>query len=144
MEHVSFIEASPGAEARMRLRPGGGSRAVPVMDSVRHHLPEQERDPWPAPPDGTFAHHTPIFNTADDMARLAKQAGYLTRGATMERFITATQLAQAIALRHTLERARTNWPHSAGALYYKINDNYPAASWSTIDWYGAPKIAHYI
>lgn len=121
-----------------------GLASLPVMESVRRYLPEQERDLWPAPPDGTFAHHTPIFNTADDMARLAKQAGYFTRGATMERFITATQLAQATALRHTLERARTNWPHSAGALYYKINDNYPAASWSTIDWYGAPKIAHYI
>jgi beta-mannosidase len=26
---------------------------------------------------------------------------------------------------------------------YKLNDNYPAASWSTVDWYGAPKIGHF-
>ena len=26
---------------------------------------------------------------------------------------------------------------------YKLNDNYPAASWSTVDWYGAAKISHW-
>ena len=25
-----------------------------------------------------------------------------------------------------------------------MNDNYPAASWSCADWYGAPKISHYV
>jgi beta-mannosidase len=27
-------------------------------------------------------------------------------------------------------------------LYYKLNDNYPAVSWSSVDWYGAPKLGH--
>jgi beta-mannosidase len=43
-----------------------------------------------------------------------------------------------------LERARTRWPDCTGSLYYKMNDNYPAASWSCVDWYGAPKIGHYV
>jgi len=49
-----------------------------------------------------------------------------------------------VCLRHALERARTRWPDCSGALYYKMNDNFPAASWSTADWYGVPKIAHYL
>ena len=48
-----------------------------------------------------------------------------------------------VGIRHTLERSRCRWPHSTGALYYKLTDNYPAASWACIDWYGAPKIGHY-
>jgi beta-mannosidase len=78
------------------------------------------------------------------MERQRKYSGYLTAGATMKRFIEGSQISQAIGLRHTLELARTEWPECAGALYYKMNDNYPAASWSTADWYGAPKIGHYI
>jgi beta-mannosidase len=62
----------------------------------------------------------------------------------MERFIVGTQLAQAVGVRHALERARTRWPDCTGALYYKLNDNSPAASWATVDWYGAPKISHYL
>jgi beta-mannosidase len=120
-----------------------GIASLPNIESVRRYLPDDEKDLWPAPPDRSFAHHTPVFNTASDMFKLTRMANYFTAGATMERFVEATQLAQATGLRHTLEHARTNWPRSAGALYYKINDNYPAVSWSTIDWYGAPKSSYY-
>jgi beta-mannosidase len=121
-----------------------GIPSFPVMESVKRYLPDSEKELWPPPLDGSFIHHTPTFNTRDDFNRLTKQANYFTAGATMERFVTATQWTQATALRHMLERARTNWPTAAGALFYKINDNYPAASWSMVDWYGAPKIAYYL
>ena len=62
----------------------------------------------------------------------------------MERYIVGTQLAQAVGVRVTLERARTRWPKCTGALFYKMNDNCPAASWATVDWYGAPKIGYYL
>jgi beta-mannosidase len=43
-----------------------------------------------------------------------------------------------------LERARTRWPECTGALYYKMNDNFPAASWACADWFGVAKISQYI
>lgn len=95
------------------------------------------------PADGSLAHHTPIFGKNDDLAQLGVCAGYFSASGTIERFIVGTQLAQVTGVRHVLERARTRWPRCAGALMYKLNDNYPAASWSTVDWYGAPKIGHY-
>ncbi len=77
------------------------------------------------------------------MNRLAQYSNYIIPNDNMEYFITGSQLAQVVAVRHTLERARTLWPYCTGALYYKMNDNYPAASWSCVDWYGAPKPLHY-
>ncbi len=120
-----------------------GLASVPVLESVRRYLPEAERDAWPPPKDGSFAYHTPVFNTMQDMDRLRQYAGGFTAGRTMAEFITGSQLAQAVGVRHTLERARTRWPECAGSLYYKMNDNYPGASWACVDWYGAPKIGHY-
>ena len=32
---------------------------------------------------------------------------------------------------------------ATGALLYKLNDNYPAVSWATADWYGATKLSHW-
>lgn len=121
-----------------------GIASAPVPESVRRYLPAGERDQWPPAEDGSFAHHTPVFNGKEDLVRLRLYTHTFSAGKTLEEFVTASQVAQATALRHTLERSRTRWPRCTGALYYKLNDNYPAVSWAVADWYGAAKIAHYI
>jgi beta-mannosidase len=120
-----------------------GIASMPAFESVQRYLPEDEKGLWPPKEGGAFTHHTPVFNTMEDMDRLRQYAGYFTAAGSMSRLIEASQIAQSVAVRHTLERARTRWPECTGALMYKLNDNYPAASWSTADWYGAPKISHW-
>ena len=122
-----------------------GMASFPVRESVRRYLPDDEKDLWPPKEGGAFLHHTPIFNTRECFERLRQGASYfIDRDKTdMKQFLVASQLCQVVVLRHQLERARMRWPHCTGALFYKLNDNYPAASWSTVDWYGAPKIAHW-
>jgi len=120
-----------------------GIAAFPVKESVLRYLPEPEKTKWPPDSTSDFAHHTPVFNTKVDMKRLTQYSGYVMPGDNMDHLITGSQLAQVVAVRHTLERSRTRWPECTGALYYKMNDNYPAASWSCADWYGAPKLLHY-
>lgn len=122
-----------------------GLASAPCMESIKRYLPEEE---WSCPPPESgpcFTYHTPIFGTGGDLDRLGQYAGYfLPEKYTMEQFVRASQLAQATALRHPLERARVRWPECAGALYYKMNDNFPACSWATADWYGAPKLSYYV
>ena len=121
-----------------------GLACSPVFESVKRYLPEDEVDLWPPRNDGAFAYHTPVFNNYEGVSRLMQYANYFVpKDCSAEDFTVGSQLSQAVGIRHTLERARCRWPESTGVLYYKLTDNYPAASWACIDWYGAPKIGHY-
>ena len=121
-----------------------GIASFPCYESVQRFLPDPEKNAWPPAPDGSFAFHTPKFNTAEDLSRITRMSQLFTTGSTMRQFIIGSELAQAVGVREPLERARTRWPEATGALFYKLNDNCPAASWSTVDWFGAPKISYYL
>lgn len=120
-----------------------GMASAPLFESVQRYLPENEKNLWPPLNGGSFEYHTPTFSPTD-VSRLTQFAQYFVpKGSSLEMITIGSQLAQVTGLRHQLERARTRWPYCTGALYYKLNDNFPAVSWATADWYGAPKIAHY-
>lgn len=119
-----------------------GIPSLPVKESVEHYL-DGEKYQWPANMKSNFAHHMPIFGTNRELDKMAQYAGYFMPDSTLDAMILGTQLAQVVGVRHTLERARTRWPECTGALYYKMNDNYPALSWSCVDYYGAIKPMHY-
>ena len=61
----------------------------------------------------------------------------------LDRWIYLTQFAQALGLREALERHRTSDGRFAGSLYWQLSDVWPAVSWSTVDYYGHWKLAHY-
>lgn len=63
---------------------------------------------------------------------------------SLENVVLGSQIAQAIGVRYIFERARTRFPDCTGALMYKLNDVYPAASWATVDWYGVEKYASFV
>jgi beta-mannosidase len=121
-----------------------GLACMPSYESVLRYLPLGDQKKWPVADNETLRYHTPIFGYANDVDRLLQYAHYFIHDeATLEEITIGTQLAQAVGLRHPLERARIRWPECSGALYYKMNDNFPSASWACVDWYGAPKIGYY-
>ena len=119
-----------------------GIPSLPCVESVERYL-DGEDFSFPPQPGSAFTHHTPIFGTNDEIARLEQYAGYFMPTDSLDALVLGSQLAQVEGVRHTLERARTMWPRTTGALYYKLNDNYPGLSWSSVDYYGAVKPLHY-
>ena len=54
-----------------------------------------------------------------------------------------SQVQQALAIRTAVEFWRTLRPLCMGTLYWQLNDNWPVASWASIDYYGNWKLLHY-
>lgn len=57
--------------------------------------------------------------------------------------VYATQVLQAEAMRIAVEHWRRNRKRCSGTLYWQLNDCWPVASWSSIDYYGHWKALHY-
>lgn len=60
-----------------------------------------------------------------------------------ETVLYASQLLQAEAIRYGVEHFRRNRGRCMGAIYWQLNDCWPVASWSSIDYTGRWKALHY-
>lgn len=54
-----------------------------------------------------------------------------------------SQVNQAICIQAGVEHFRRSWPWCAGALYWQLNDVWPCASWSSIEFGGRWKALHF-
>ena len=61
-----------------------------------------------------------------------------------EGVVYTSQLLQGMAIKYCVEHLRRNRGRCMGALYWQLNDNWPVASWSSIDYYGRWKALHYM
>ena len=58
-------------------------------------------------------------------------------------YLYASQVLQAEGVKMAIEAHRRNMPACMGSLYWQIDDCWPVASWSSIDYYGEWKALHY-
>jgi len=62
---------------------------------------------------------------------------------SFERLLFLSQCQQAMAIRTGVEYWRTLRPHCMGTLYWQLNDTWPVASWSSLEYGGGWKLLHY-
>ena len=62
---------------------------------------------------------------------------------SLDTLIYASQLLQAEAIRYGVEHFRRNRGRCMGTVYWQLNDCWPVASWSSIDYCGRWKALHY-
>jgi beta-mannosidase len=58
-------------------------------------------------------------------------------------FCYSSQINQALAIRTAVEHWRRSKPRCMGTLYWQLNDLWPVASWSSIDYLGRWKVLHH-
>jgi len=74
------------------------------------------------------------------MAYLAQTYKYPN---SFDDLLYASQLLQAEAIRYGVEHWRRNRGRCMGAIIWQLNDCWPVASWSSIDYFGRWKAMHY-
>ena len=127
-----------------------GLNTMMNMESIAKVAPAEELEEWPVDLEGSVAHHTALWGKAGlttiqgDVNSAMYYGGEFVEMDSLEDVVLGSQIAQWIGVRGALERARTRWPNSTGICYYKMTDVYPGGSWATVDWFGSPKMAHYI
>lgn len=62
---------------------------------------------------------------------------------SLDKLVYASQLMQAQAMQYGTEHWRRNRGRCMGAIVWQLNDCWPVASWSSIDYYGRWKALHY-
>ena len=61
-----------------------------------------------------------------------------------ESLMYVSQVLQAMAIKSGVEHFRRNRGRCMGSIYWQLNDNWPVASWSSIDYYGRWKALQYM
>ncbi len=64
-------------------------------------------------------------------------------GSVMESVLYLSQLQQALALKTAVQYWRSLRPRCMGAIYWQLNDVWPVTSWSSLEYSGKWKLAHY-
>jgi len=64
--------------------------------------------------------------------------------ASFDMTLWLSQILQGMAMKYAVEHWRRAMPRGMGTLYWQINDCWPVASWSSIDYHGRWKALHYM
>lgn len=68
---------------------------------------------------------------------------YFNKPAGLKNFLYLSQVQQALAIKTGVEFWRTLKPRCMGAIFWQFNDNWPVASWSSIEYGGKWKLLNY-
>ena len=114
-----------------------GFQSFPEPRTIRAVVPKEEINPssrvmehHQRSPDGNML----ITNTMAREMRIPRD---------FDSFCWVSQINQAMAIRTAVEHWRRLRPWCMGTIYWQINDLWPVASWSSIDYHGRWKVLHH-
>lgn len=70
--------------------------------------------------------------------------GWFMAPNSFENTLWLSQILQGMSIKYACEHWRRMMPRGMGTLYWQLNDCWPVASWSSIDYYGRWKALHYM
>jgi len=114
-----------------------GFQSFSSHDVVNTFCPPEHFNP--TAPD--FEHHQK--NAGGNARIMETMARYFRFPSDFQNMLYLSQVQQALAIKTAVEHWRRLQPRCMGTLYWQLNDNWPVASWSSVEYGGKWKHLHY-
>jgi beta-mannosidase len=115
-----------------------GFQSYPSMDVIRSFADEEDMNIASQVMESHQKNKGGNARIAETMFRYFRFPG------TFADFVYLSQVQQGLAIRTAVEYWRSLKPHCMGTLYWQLNDTWPVASWSSLDYGGGWKALHYM
>lgn len=116
-----------------------GFQSYPLIGTIRQYAPERELA-VDSPSLRSHQKHPRGLQIIDQAMR--RYYGFDSRSLPLPQYAYVSQLLQAWGVGYGILSHLTN-TRCAGTLYWQLNDSWPVASWSSVDYYGNWKALHY-
>lgn len=114
-----------------------GFESMPSMKTIRTFAEPKDHNPFSQVMDN---HQKCMFGTKNMVSYISQTYLYPSN---FEKYVYTSQILQADAIKYGVEHFRRNRGCCMGSLYWQLNDCWPVASWSSVDYYGRYKALHY-
>ena len=128
------------AEKTGRFMSEYGFQSYPMISTIRQFCPEDQL--YIDSPTLHSRQKHPRGREIIDKA-MRQYYGFDSHTLSLEDFCYVSQLLQAWGTGYGIFQHIKQQPHCMGTLYWQLNDCWPVASWSSIDYYGNWKALHY-
>ncbi|WP_181684609.1 beta-mannosidase [Halorhabdus salina] len=115
-----------------------GYQSFPSQELLQTVLPEASLNPT----DPLMEHHQ--RHPEGNGLILARMADHFRIPFDFEDFVYLSQVQQGLAIKTAVEHWRRLKPYSMGAIFWQLNDLWPVASWSSIEYGGDWKALQYM
>lgn len=114
-----------------------GFQSLPDIKTIEYFCPPSEMDVLSE----TMLSHQKNWGGNQKLLRFMRE--HYREPKNMEMMAYTTQLNQANAIAYGVEHFRRCRGYTMGSIYWQLNDSWPVASWSSVDYFGRYKALHY-
>lgn len=118
-----------------------GLQSVPDAESLRQFIPDDEI--WP--PGSSWHRHGAQLGKLHHYARtMLYPVPARVSDITLEQFIRASQVAQALGIQIMVEHMRRRKYQASGVMVWQFNEPWPGITWSLVGYDRRPKLAYHV
>jgi beta-mannosidase len=127
-------------EVKPRFCSEFGFQSFPSIQTLKDAFSDHSEEMNLSSPEIEFRQRSPVQGNKAILEHIIKQ---FRLPKNFEHFVNVSQLLQALSIKAAVEHWRRCKPYTMGTIYWQLNDIWPGASWSSLEYQGRWKMFVY-